>query len=130
MGGFTLLMVYFNLSEYLTTGYKMSGGALEAGEPFVLHASFPEPHQVYCPAEEFWNLYDESTLTLGKVGLSAAQAMLLLFASLFGSAINLPITTIRAEPPPADAVPNPIRSILRLPARPFTGRTLIAVNVG
>jgi len=34
------------------------------GVPFVLHASLPKPHQCYTPAREFWDLYDESKLTL------------------------------------------------------------------
>ena len=33
-------------------------------EPFFLHVSLPKPHQCYTPAQEFWNLYDESKLTL------------------------------------------------------------------
>lgn len=32
--------------------------------PFFAHVSFPKPHQCYTPAEQFWNLYDESKLTL------------------------------------------------------------------
>lgn len=32
--------------------------------PFLLYASFPRPHQVWTPAQEFWDLYDEETLTL------------------------------------------------------------------
>ncbi len=32
--------------------------------PFFLHVSLPKPHQCYTPAQEFWDLYDESKLTL------------------------------------------------------------------
>jgi arylsulfatase len=35
-----------------------------ADTPFFLHVSFPKPHQCYTPAQEFWDLYDESSLTL------------------------------------------------------------------
>ncbi len=70
------------------------------------------------------------TIAFDKLGLTATQAMLLLFSSLFGSAINLPVTSIRAEPLPEDMPVPPLRSILRLPPVPFTGKTLIAVNVG
>ena len=31
---------------------------------FFVHVSFPKPHQCYTPAQPFWDLYDESTLTL------------------------------------------------------------------
>ncbi len=32
--------------------------------PFFVHVSLPKPHQCYTPAQEFWDLYDESRLTL------------------------------------------------------------------
>lgn len=38
--------------------------AREDGVPFLLHVSFPKPHQCYTPAKEFWDLYDEANLTL------------------------------------------------------------------
>lgn len=34
------------------------------GQPFFLHISLPKPHQCYTPAQRFWDLYDESKLTL------------------------------------------------------------------
>ncbi|NBB96379.1 MAG: sulfatase-like hydrolase/transferase [Planctomycetes bacterium] len=34
------------------------------GKPFMVHASLPKPHQVYCPAQEFWDMYDPDALTL------------------------------------------------------------------
>ena len=70
------------------------------------------------------------TLAFDKLGLSAESGFLLLFASLFGSAINLPLFSVRAEAPPADAVPVAMRGLLRHMARQFHGRTLIAINVG
>lgn len=33
-------------------------------QPFCVHASLPRPHQVTTPAQEFWDLYDEDSLTL------------------------------------------------------------------
>ena len=40
-------------------------GQCAAGrQPFFLHVSLPKPHQCYAPAQEFWDLYDEATLTL------------------------------------------------------------------
>ena len=70
------------------------------------------------------------TIAFDKLGLTAVQAMLLLFSSLFTSAINLPIATVQAQPPPPHSIPPAIQSILRLPQIPFTGKTMIAVNVG
>jgi choline-sulfatase/uncharacterized sulfatase len=34
------------------------------GTPFFVHVSLPKPHQCYTPAKQFWDLYDESKLTL------------------------------------------------------------------
>ena len=39
-------------------------GCAEGGTPFFTHVSLPKPHQCYTPAQRFWDLYDESTLTL------------------------------------------------------------------
>lgn len=69
-------------------------------------------------------------LAFGKLGLSTTQGMLLLFASLFGSILNLPVLTIQAEPSHSDPDQPDLRSLLRMPALPFTGKTVIAVNVG
>jgi choline-sulfatase/uncharacterized sulfatase len=38
--------------------------AREAETPFIAHVSLPKPHQCYTPAQEFWDLYEEDTLTL------------------------------------------------------------------
>jgi uncharacterized membrane protein len=69
------------------------------------------------------------TLAFDKLGLSPNSAMLLLFTSLLGSLINLPLFSVKAEglPPP---MPQPFRSLLRLPPMAFTGKTVVAVNVG
>ena len=69
------------------------------------------------------------TLAFEKLGLSADSAILLLSSSLIGSLINLPLFTVKSEgtPPP---LPAPFRSLLRLPRMEFTGKTVIAVNVG
>jgi len=69
-------------------------------------------------------------LAFEKLGLSTSQGMLLLFASLFGSALNLPITSIKAEEPEFRDDSSRPRSLLRIPLLPFTGRTVIAVNAG
>lgn len=36
----------------------------DEGRPFFIHASLPKPHQCYAPAEPFWAMYDERSLTL------------------------------------------------------------------
>jgi uncharacterized membrane protein len=73
------------------------------------------------------------SLAFDKLGLSTSQGMLLLFASLFGSLLNLPLTSIKALPPPEtepDAQHQAPQGVLRMPVLPVTGRTLIAVNAG
>jgi uncharacterized membrane protein len=70
------------------------------------------------------------TLAFDKLGLSQESAFTLLFVSLFGSAINLPLFTVNAEAPPVDSAPVPLRGLLRHGTREFRGRTVIAVNVG
>jgi len=69
------------------------------------------------------------TLAFDKLGLSPNSATLLLFTSLLGSLINLPLFSVKAEgtPPP---MPQPFRSLLRLPPLAFTGKTVVAINVG
>ena len=70
------------------------------------------------------------TLAFDKLGLSPESGFLLLFVSLFGSVINLPLFTVSAEAPPTEAVPVTLRGLLRHTVREFHGRTLIAINVG
>lgn len=70
------------------------------------------------------------TIAFDKLGLSASSAFLLLFASLFGSTINLPLFTMDAEKPPEPMPLPPWQGLLRLPVREFAGKTLVTVNVG
>lgn len=64
-----------------------------------------------------------------RLGLSRESAFLLLISSLFGSMINLPLLKVRTEPP-AEPLPPPLRRLLRTDQIPFSGHTVIAVNVG
>ena len=65
-----------------------------------------------------------------KLGLSAGGVFLLLFGSLIGSLINLPLFSIKADAPP-DELPNgPFHHFLQIPHLPFTGHTVVAINVG
>ncbi|MFW5857854.1 MAG: sulfatase, partial [Planctomycetota bacterium] len=47
-----------------TKACEFMGACRDAGTPFFLHVSLPKPHQCYTPAQEFWDLYDEDSLTL------------------------------------------------------------------
>lgn len=69
------------------------------------------------------------TIAFDKLGLSTSAAFALLFASLFGSVINLPLFKIKAEEP-MEPLPRQILQLLRQQHLIFEGRTLIAVNVG
>ena len=64
-----------------------------------------------------------------KLGLTPTSALLLFASSLFGSAINLPLFTLPTQPP-IHRPPQPFPGLLRLPTKPFAGKTVIAVNVG
>lgn len=69
------------------------------------------------------------TLAFDKLGLSPHSATLLLVTSLLGSLINLPLFSVKAEGPPPP-MPQSFRSLLRLPPMEFTGKTVVAINVG
>ena len=69
------------------------------------------------------------TIALGKLGLSAHSAMLLLACTLMGSAINLPLFSMKAEEPSEEAR-QMFRGLLFGRPLPFTGKTIVAVNVG
>lgn len=57
--------------------------------------------------------------------------MLLLFSSLFGSAINLPLFTVQSTAPDKNITPSLWqRGLLHHQQLIFNGRTLIAINVG
>ncbi len=68
------------------------------------------------------------SIAFDKLGLSPASAMLLLFTSLAGSMINLPLFSMRSDEPPE--MPPPFSDFWRFPLPPFTGRTIVAINVG
>ncbi|NJD04948.1 MAG: DUF1614 domain-containing protein, partial [Methylococcaceae bacterium] len=68
-------------------------------------------------------------LTFAKLGLDPGSALTLLMTSLFGSAINLPLFTIRTSAPP-EAVEPAYRELVPPPAHLFSGQTRVAVNVG
>ncbi|CAL1239814.1 DUF1614 domain-containing protein [Candidatus Methylocalor cossyra] len=69
------------------------------------------------------------TLTFERLGLNPDSALILLLTSLLGSAINLPLLTLKALPA-SDGVERTEYGLLRRPPIPFTGRTRVVVNVG
>lgn len=68
-------------------------------------------------------------ITFEKLGLSEGSAITLVLMSLGGSLFNLPLFRIRAEPPPAGEQRR-LAGLLRLPQVPFTGYTVVAMNLG
>lgn len=70
------------------------------------------------------------TIAFEKLDLSPGSAMTLLLMSLLGSMFNLPLFTVTSQEPPPSEVPPVFRGLLRGTQRPFTGKTLIAVNMG
>ncbi len=70
------------------------------------------------------------TVAVEKLGLSTEAVILLLFGSLLGSAVNLPLFTMEATPPPS-IQRHPLYQLgLLRPAQPFTGQTVVAINLG
>lgn len=70
------------------------------------------------------------TIAFEKLGLSTHSAFVLLFSSLFGSAINLPLMKVDAERPALESMPEHLREAMAQALRKFQGKTTIAVNVG
>lgn len=70
------------------------------------------------------------SIAFEKLGLSQGSAYLLLLMTLFGSMINLPLFSVAAEPVAIEPQQQKLYRLLGLPRRKFSGRTLIAVNVG
>lgn len=69
------------------------------------------------------------SITFSKLGLTRESAFLLLFLSLLGSVINIPLFTIKSSVPirlRGTYIPAYLQSYLK----PMRGRTLIAVNIG
>ena len=69
------------------------------------------------------------TIALDKLGLSTHSAMLLLGCTLIGSGINLPLFQISAQAPPDEEIQT-LQGLLFGRPLPFTGKTIVAINVG
>lgn len=68
------------------------------------------------------------TVAFEKLGLSPDSASLLFITLLGGSMINLPLFSMKSEPPKLEELPPPLREFYS--QMPHTGRTLVLVNVG
>jgi uncharacterized membrane protein len=68
-------------------------------------------------------------IVLSKLGLSPGSAITLLFATLLGSAINLPLFTMHAKPSEIVEPPPLPKGFLGRPL-PYYGKTVVAINVG
>lgn len=68
------------------------------------------------------------TVAFEKLDLSANSAYLLLITILAGSMVNLPLFSIKSEPPRLDEMPPQLRELYR--SVPYTGKTLVLANVG
>jgi len=69
------------------------------------------------------------SIAFSKLGISEHGISLLLFSSLLGSTVNLPLFKIKADPDvePEQVLPQRILFGQKLP---FTGKTIVAINVG
>jgi uncharacterized membrane protein len=68
------------------------------------------------------------SVAFDKLGLSPESAYLLLMTSLGGSLVNLPLFQMRSGPPPPGSWPMMPR--FGHPRLEYTGRTIVALNVG
>lgn len=68
------------------------------------------------------------TIAFEKLGLSPDSALLLFVTILGGSMVNLPLFSMKSEPPPLEEMPPPVRELYS--QMPHPGRTLVMVNVG
>ena len=74
---------------------------------------------------------DVLSFAFAKLGLSPRTGMLVLFGSLFGSGINIPLFSMPAERPPSPPPQLPWQfDHLRGRIEEFNGRTIVAVNLG
>lgn len=69
------------------------------------------------------------SIAMDKLGLSQQSIILVLFTSLFGSLINLPLFTLHNETA-SNNPPGPTPRILFGHMHLYTGKTIIAINVG
>jgi uncharacterized membrane protein len=72
--------------------------------------------------------YGLLTVAFEKLDLSSDSAYLLFITILGGSLINLPLFSMKSEPPNLEEMPPQLRELYR--KMPYTGKTIIMANVG
>ncbi|MGA8864281.1 MAG: DUF1614 domain-containing protein [Gallionella sp.] len=72
--------------------------------------------------------YGLLTVAFEKLDLSADSAYLLFITILAGSMINLPLFSMKSDPPNLEELPPQLRELYR--GMPYTGKTVIMANVG
>ncbi len=72
--------------------------------------------------------YGLLTVAFEKLDLSADSAYLLFITILGGSLINLPLFSMKSEPPNLEEMSPQLRELYR--GMPYTGKTLVMANVG
>ncbi len=72
--------------------------------------------------------YGLLTVAFEKLDLSSDSAYLLFITILAGSLINLPLFSMKSEPPNLEELPPQLRELYR--GMPYTGKTVIMANVG
>ncbi len=68
------------------------------------------------------------TIAFEKLDLTKDSALLLLITIMGGSMVNLPLLSMKSERPNLDEMPSQLRELYR--DIPYTGRTLVMINVG
>jgi uncharacterized membrane protein len=72
--------------------------------------------------------YNLLTVAFEKLDLSADSAYLLFVTILGGSLVNLPLFSMKSEPPNLEEMPPQLRELYR--NMPYTGKTVVMANVG
>jgi uncharacterized membrane protein len=68
------------------------------------------------------------TVAFDKLGLSSDSAFLLFMTIIVGSMVNLPLFSVKSDPLKLEDLPPQLQEFYRM--QPFTGRTMVTVNVG
>lgn len=70
------------------------------------------------------------SFAFAKLGLPPALGLMVLFLSLLGSVINLPVTGIKSQVHIEELTQPSYWGLLRMPVRPFHNETQISINLG
>ena len=70
------------------------------------------------------------SFAFAKLGLPPEMGLTVLFLSLFGSVVNLPVARIKSDAPPRESTQPIYWGLLRMPAQPFHHETQISINLG